>query len=147
MYLSVQSAIADELCKSFASDCKMSKRLKVVSDSEMFLKGSDQLIVDQAKGKVAPHMNVFVDDEYICGFSLDKPKEQAILDFWKGFKQAYQAGRVHLRPGDYELEKALQPKEETLEDKLAKIDESNPTVKKAKEIIRRVAKKSKKGTQ
>lgn len=69
-----------------------------MSDLLMFNPKEDKSVWKQKRGDLPEYFTVYFDDEYICGFDANKPVERAVLEFWKGFKQAYQEKKIRLNP-------------------------------------------------
>lgn len=98
MYLSVKDRLVSELGKSFHPKLHFETRVKVLSDLLLFKPKEDISVWRQKTGTAPEYFTVYFDDEYICGFNDQESVDYAVLSFWKGFKQAYEAGTIHLDP-------------------------------------------------
>lgn len=94
--LSVKDRLLSELSKSFDSKIKFEKRIRVMSDLMLFKPMEDKSVWLQKKGMMPEYFTVYFDGEYICGFDANQSAERAVLEFWKGFKQAYMDGKIRL---------------------------------------------------
>jgi len=131
MYLSVKDQLIKELSGSFEPKIKFDTRLRVMSDLLMFNPKEDLSIWNQHKGITPEYFTVYFDGEYICGFDSKQSVERAILDFWRGFKEAYKDGKIHLDPNYKEPTKTVVKK---------KIKPTTPTEKMAAEIAEKLQK-------
>lgn len=96
IWLNVKDKLISELGKSFDPKINFDKRIKVLSDLTIFKPKEDIYVWKQKRGDLPEYFTVYFDGEYICGFDANQPLEKAILEFWKGFKQAYEVGKVRL---------------------------------------------------
>lgn len=133
------------LVPNFDSKLKPQERLGVVADLEMFKKGEDAYVWAQHEGKIVQHYSIFWDGEFVSGFDADYSKEKVVLDFWKGFKKAYEERRIYLATreqiDEMLVEKAIQEEKakQEKEKELKKI-EKTPEGKMAAHVIRKLNK-------
>lgn len=125
-----------EISKDFDPKLKAAERLKIIADLEMYSK-EDPYVWAQGKGKVSLCFQVFFDGEFISLFDENFPVEKAKLDFWRGFKEAYERGKIKLIPQEYVIEEAAKKEEKkSLKEKVAALPESTPIERQAKHIIK-----------
>ncbi len=96
--LKVKDQLLLELSKHFEPKIKFDKRITVLSDLTMFKPMEDKSVWLQKQGQLPEYFTVYFDGEYICGFDATQSVDYALLQFWKGFKQAYQDGKIRLNP-------------------------------------------------
>lgn len=132
MYLRVKDRLISELGKSFDSKINFDKRIRVLSDLLLFKPGEDRSVWQQKTGDLPEYFTVYFDEEYICGFNANDSIEYATLEFWKGFKQAYKDGKIHLDPNykEPEVKAPVQKKRKA----------TTPEEKMAEEVVKRLTK-------
>jgi len=141
---SVRDSFIDLVSKNFEDKLEPKKRIRVVADEEMFLKGEDKFVWGQAQGKIQKNFSVYFDDEFICSFTESDSQKKALLNFLKGFKEAYQSGKVRLDPLWKIAEAVKQEEEEKKQQKQARKKEIEDTVattpeeKAAKHIVKKL---------
>lgn len=146
MYLPAKDRFLYELSKHFDNSYNLNKRVYITSDIEMFRWREDESVWRQKREKAPHYYTVYFDNEYICGFSESDPLEKAMLEWWKGFKKAYQDGLIDLdevksRELQQKRELELKQAKKEAEMKIEKLPEQTETQKIAKEVIKRVARK------
>lgn len=146
MYLPAKDRFLYELEKHFDSSYNLKKRVYVTTDIEMFMWREDESVWNQKREKAPRYYTVYFDNEFICGFSEADSLEKAMLEWWKGFKRAYEDKLVDLDEQKSKQLKAFreQQQEELKKDLAKKIDalpNQTETQKIAKEVIKRVATK------
>ena len=129
MYLNVKDQLIRELSNSFEPKIKFDKRIKVLSDLNVFRPKEDVSVWKQSKGILPEYFVVYFDDEYICGFDASRSVSYAKLEFWKGFHVAYKQGKIYLDP-NY--------KPEVVKKEKKKIKATTPTEKLAVEVIKKL---------
>lgn len=120
--LSIKDKLISELGKSFDPKINFNKRINVLSDLTIFKPKEDISVWRQKRGDLPEYFTVYFDGEYICGFDANQPVEKAILEFWKGFKEAYKSAKIRLIPTKTEETKPTKQKEvlpATKEEKMA----------------------------
>jgi len=133
--ISVKDRLISELGKSFDPKIKFGDRVKVLSDLTIFKPKEDISVWRQKRGELPEYFTVYFDDEYICGFDATQPVEKAVLEFWKGFKEAYQASKIRLNP---------KPEPDTVTIKAEeKIITTTPEEKMAAQIVKNLKKNAK----
>jgi len=98
IYLKIKDKLITELSKSFDPKVNFDKRLRVSSDLQVFNFKEDKSVWKQKRGLLPEYFTVYFDDEYICGFDDTQTIEWVVLQFWKGFKHAYESGKIRLNP-------------------------------------------------
>lgn len=132
MYLSVKDRLISELGKSFDPKINFDKRIRVLSDLLIFKPGEDKSVWKQKTGELPEYFTVYFDEEYICGFNANDSIGYATLEFWKGFRQAYIDGKIHLDPNYKEPEVKAPAKK--------KRKATTPEEKMAEEVVKRLTK-------
>lgn len=129
IWLNVKDKLVHELNDSFEAKVNFRERVRVMSDLLAYNYKEDKSVWQQKQGLAPEYFTVYFDDEYICGFDDRTPVKKAVLEFWKGFKQAYKDGKVRLNP---------KVKEEVVKVKKKSIKATTPTEKMAAQITRRL---------
>lgn len=127
IYLNVKDKLVSELSGSFDPKLNFNKRIRVMSDLITFNYKEDKSVWKQKRGLLPEYFTVYFDDEYVCGFSDAHSIEYAILEFWKGFREAYKSGKIRLNQKPVEVVKSKK-----------KIKATTPTEKMAAQIVRRL---------
>lgn len=127
-------------------------RVTVWADTDMYKWKEDELIFNEKKGKIPTTYQVFVDGRFVCYFSTKTPKKIILVQFWKGFLEAYSLpnddkGKIFLDKRNYDeiKKKKDEQKKKQQEEIIKAIDErevKSETQAKAKEIAKHVAKSS-----
>lgn len=146
MYLPAKDKFLHELGKHFDSSYNLKNRVYITSDIEMFMWREDESVWKQKREKAPHYYTVYFDNEFICGFSEADPIEKAMLEWWKGFKKAYQDKLVDLDELKYIALKESRDQQQKqlkteLDKKLDNLPAQTETQKIAKEVIKRVAHK------
>lgn len=135
IWLNVKDKLIRELSNSFDPKIKFDKRVMVLSDLMMFRPKEDKGVWKQKRGDTPEYFTVYFDGEYICGFDVSQSVERAVLEFWRGFKQAYSNGKIKLNPKAKE-DAVVVKKEE-------KIIATTPEEKMAAQIVKNLNKNEK----
>lgn len=135
LQLTIKDHLIRELSKHFDSKIQFEKRIRVLSDLDVFLP-EDKYIWEQKKDRTAEYFQVYFDDQYICGFDEETPSKVGVALFWKGFTEAYKDKKVRLTPPWMRVEE--KPKEETEKDRLKKIKPKTPEQKMAKAAVEKL---------
>lgn len=151
LILPVSEEIKREIEKHFDKTVDVKNRIRVVSDLEKFVWKEDKSVWKQKRNQSAQQFSVYFDDEFVCGFDSETPKEAAMVLFWRGLKELYATDRIRLNKWKAdELRKQQDEafKKQIKEDPLDKLPEDTKEQKMAKDIVRRVnnAQKNKKPT-
>lgn len=142
LLLTIKDNIIDELSKSFDSALRPRERITVVADIEMFTK-EDKYIWEQGKGKTSLCFQVFFDGVFISLIHEDQPIQRAVLDFWRGFKEAYTQKKIRLIPQEYVIEQEIKKEEQKLKkESIDRLPESTPVERQAKHIIKNLVKEA-----
>lgn len=135
MYLHIKDKFVRELQNHFDSKLKVEKRVRVVSDLQMFRPKEDKFVWAQQKDKIPEHFMVYFDDEHICTFGADMPVNRVMLQFWRGFREAYGAKKIHLTPPWMREEVKQKTATEKALEKLDKIKPTTKAERMAKDIV------------
>lgn len=127
IWLNVKDRLVQELGNSFDPKVNFNKRIRVMSDLIAFNYKEDKSVWKQKKGLLPEYYMVYFDDEYVCGFSDAHSVKHAVLEFWKGFKEAYKSGKIRLNQKQVEVVKSKK-----------KIKATTPSEKMAAQIARRL---------
>jgi len=127
IWLNVKDRLVQELGNSFDPKVNFNKRIRVMSDLIAFNYKEDKSVWKQKKGLLPEYYTVYFDDEYVCGFSDAHSVKHAVLEFWKGFKEAYKSGKIRLNQKQVEVVKSKK-----------KIKATTPSEKMAAQIARRL---------
>lgn len=141
LYLQIKDAFVRELDKHFDSKLEMGKRVRVVSDLQMFDAKEDKFVWGQKKNQIPEHFMVYVDEYHVCTFHADEPLKAVLVSFWKGFTQAYKDKKIRLTPPRMRVDDE-KPKS-TKQLQMEKLDAIKPTTKAermAKEIVTNIVK-------
>lgn len=146
MYLPAKDRFLHELGKHFDGSYNLKKRVYITADIEMFRWREDVSVWKQKREKTPMYYSVYFDHEFICGFSEADTLEKVMLEWWKGFKKAYQDKLIDLdEVKSRELCELRELKQKQLkqeaEMKIDKLPAQTETQKLAKEVIKRVAHK------
>lgn len=127
IWLNVKDKLIQEIGNSFDPKVNFNKRIRVMSDLIAFNYKEDKSVWKQKKGLLPEYYTVYFDDEYVCGFSDAHSVKHAVLEFWKGFKEAYKSGKIRLNQKPIEVVKSKK-----------KIKATTPSEKMAAQIVRRL---------
>lgn len=146
MYLPAKDRFLHELEKHFDRSYNLKKRVYIPADIEMFRWKEDESVWRQKREKAPHYYTVYFDNEFICGFSEADSIEKVMLDWWRGFKKAYEEKKIDLdEQKSIALREAREQQQKDLKKELDRKIEALPnqteTQKLAKEVIKRVAKK------
>lgn len=138
IYLTAKDSLIRELEKHFDSKLNIRKRIRVISDLQMFKPKEDLFVWGQKKGKIPEHLMVYFDDIHILTFDETEPLKNVMFRFWVGFREAYSKNSIRLTPPwMIEVEKKETPKEKQLNN-LKKIKVLTKEQKIAKEIVKKI---------
>jgi hypothetical protein len=136
IYLSVKDTFIRELEKSFDKKLQVAKRIRVISDLQMFRPKEDPFVWGEKKGKVPEHLMIYFDGVHILTFNETESIPKVMLKFWKGFREAYKVGSIKLTP-PWMIEQVKTPTESDIQiERLSKIEAGTKERKIAKAIVK-----------
>lgn len=136
MILQIKDQFLQLIRKDFSPDIEIEKRIRIISDLEMFRAGEDKSVWQQSKGQRAKVYQVYFDDEYICNFNDDDILQAVYLLFWRGMKAKYEKGMIRLDPlWKKQEEERVAEEEKKIKESVEKEETRKERKKKAKSKI------------